>query len=32
VATVPRGPNGKALFKEAREMFEDTVEDTAAAR
>jgi fatty-acyl-CoA synthase len=24
VATVPRGPNGKALFKEAREMFEDT--------
>jgi 3-oxocholest-4-en-26-oate---CoA ligase len=28
VATVPRGPNGKALFKEARKMFEDT----AAAR
>jgi len=25
---VPRGPNGKALFKEARKMFEDT----AAAR
>ena len=24
VATVPRGPNGKALFKEAREMFADT--------
>ena len=28
VATVPRGPNGKALFKEARKMLEDT----AAAR
>ncbi|HTU04712.1 MAG TPA: AMP-binding protein, partial [Trebonia sp.] len=28
VATVPRGPNGKALFKEARAMFEDA----AAAR
>jgi 3-oxocholest-4-en-26-oate---CoA ligase len=24
VATVPRGPNGKALFKEARAMFEDS--------
>jgi fatty-acyl-CoA synthase len=32
VATVPRGPNGKALFKEAREMFSGTFEDTAAAR
>jgi 3-oxocholest-4-en-26-oate---CoA ligase len=32
VATVPRGPNGKALFKEARAMFEDTVQDAAAAR
>ena len=27
VATVPRGPNGKALFKEARQMFEDTAAD-----
>jgi len=24
VGTVPRGPNGKALFKEARAMFEDS--------
>ena len=31
VAAVPRGPNGKALFKEARKMFEDSAENTAAS-
>ena len=32
VATVPRGPNGKALFKEARAMFDGAFEGTAAAQ